>query len=211
VLKDENGYLMENIWQFSKIYRDVPESTQRYSRYDPTVIWSHPAEVHVDAEDNPNELYWKWREKGMKAPHPIRYPVGIKHRHTCIGTLIKTKDGWKKLDYVEGRRQIYLPTFLNLVRKQPQYKQLVKMLQEGKNLLIIEVDGPHQESLDYYREKYGVDADFIQDSTMLATFPNLNIMLNDVKHSFGHGYCLAWALLETQRQQTQPSAVKRIV
>lgn len=74
-------------------------------------------------------------------------------------------------------------------------KKLKKWLQEGKNLLIIEVDGPHQESLDYYKEKYNVDDDFIVNSTMLATKENLEIMLNDTKHPFGHMYCLAACLL----------------
>lgn len=37
--------------------------------------------------------------------------------------------------------------------------------------------------------------DFIEGSTMLANDHNLNIMLNDTKHNFGHGYCLAWTLI----------------
>ena len=31
---------------------------------------------------------------------------------------------------------------------------------------------------------------------MLITPENLNIMLNDPKHPYGHGYCLAKALLQ---------------
>lgn len=69
------------------------------------------------------------------------------------------------------------------------------MLKDGKNLLIVEVDGPHGESLDYYKKKYKVDDNFIEDDTILATKENLKIMLNDTKHAFGHGYCLAVALL----------------
>lgn len=34
VLQDEDGSIMENIWQFSKCYEKVPQSTQRYSRWD---------------------------------------------------------------------------------------------------------------------------------------------------------------------------------
>lgn len=42
---------------------------------------------------------------------------------------------------------------------------------------------------------YNVDDSFIQNHTMLATKENLNIMIDDIKHPFGHGYCLAMALL----------------
>lgn len=31
---------------------------------------------------------------------------------------------------------------------------------------------------------------------MLITKENISIMLNDTKHPFGHGYCLAMALLD---------------
>ena len=37
---------------------------------------------------------------------------------------------------------------------------------------------------------------FIKYKTMLATKENLDIMLNDTKYPFGHGYCLAAALLD---------------
>ena len=69
------------------------------------------------------------------------------------------------------------------------------MLREGKNLLIVDVDGPHQESLDYYKETYQVKDDFIENGTILVTKKNVNIMLKDTKYSFGHGYCLAMALM----------------
>jgi hypothetical protein len=70
------------------------------------------------------------------------------------------------------------------------------MLSQGKNLLILEVDGPKQESLEYYKEKYGVDDTFIEKKTVLATQENLSIFLDDTKHAFGHGFCLASALQE---------------
>jgi hypothetical protein len=59
----------------------------------------------------------------------------------------------------------------------------------------IEVDGPHQESMGYYQDEYKVADDFIVDDTMLVTEETVKIMLNDSKHCFGHGYCLAMALL----------------
>src|SRR5688572_7713830 len=47
LLKNSNGQIMENIWQFSKVYSTVPSTIQRYSRYDDRVIWNHPSEQHL--------------------------------------------------------------------------------------------------------------------------------------------------------------------
>jgi hypothetical protein len=44
---------------------------------------------------------------------------------------------------------------------------------QGENLLIIEVDGPHQEDLQYYKDKYGVSDNFIENGTMLVTKDNI--------------------------------------
>lgn len=75
-------------------------------------------------------------------------------------------------------------------------------LENGENLLICEVDGPHQESLEYYREKYKVQESFIENNSIEVTFENMKIMLEHTKHSFGHGYCLALALLEMDKEFT---------
>ncbi len=201
---------LENIWQFSKVYETVPASKQTYSRFDRTVIWEWPAQTHViKNKDETIELtpeYYEWRRAGF-VNEAVRYPVGFKHRSQCIGSL-KDEDDEQLLDYIDARKQIYVPNYLKAVQNLPssessnnktktnQFKQLQQMLKEGKNLLIVEVDGPHQESLDYYKKKYHVKDDFIEDNTILATKENLKIMLNDVKHAFGHGYCLAMALLD---------------
>ena len=66
--------------------------------------------------------------------------------------------------------------------------------------MIIEVDGPHQESLNYYKHTYGVSEDFIDKNTISVNENNMKIMLNDTKHPFGHGYCLAMALLDKDEE-----------
>lgn len=196
VVTTEKGVVFENLWQFSKLYESVPESKQTYSRYDSTVIWEHKAEKHVDSKGNPTEAYWAWREKGFNCPYPVRYPVGMRHRGRCLCALWeKEENTFYELDYIEARKNIYLPEYIKCIKKLPKFKELSERLKKRENLLIIEVDGPHEESLDYYKEKYGVKDDFIENSTMLATKENLDIMLNDEKHPFGHGYCLAWGLL----------------
>lgn len=101
-------------------------------------------------------------------------------------------------NYIEARKKIYMSTYRELAKKENKFLELKNKLNNGESLLIIEVDGPHQESLDYYKEKYQVPDDFIKNGTMLATIDNLNIMLNDDKYPFGHGYCLAAELLDLE-------------
>lgn len=194
VLRDEKGRIFENLHQSAKVYGTVPATQQPYSRYDPRIIWDHPAEVHVIEREEGYELqdaYYAWREKLMSCPYPVRYPVGYDHRHTCLFAL---DENYTPLDYIESRKKIYFTLYVDLVKKEKQFRELQKRLYNGENLLIIEVDGPHEESLGYYMTKYGVKDNFIENNTILANKENLEIMLNDTKHPFGHGYCLAAAL-----------------
>jgi hypothetical protein len=206
VIKDKKGRVFENVWQFSKLYEKVPATIQRYSRYDSKIIWEHKEEKHIDEKGNPTKEYWNWRKKGMYSEYGIRYPLGYGKQHSCITALYKVKtekdENGKKthfyecLNYIQARKQIYLKEYCKIVKKIEKFKKLKEMLNNGLNLLIIEVDGPRKESLPYYKEKYKVDDSFIENNTILITKPNMEIMLNDPKHPFGHGYCLALALLD---------------
>ena len=194
LLADETGRLFENIYQGSKCYRDIPATKINYSRWDNKVIWNHPAETHVDPNGNILPAYWQWREKVMNHNYHLRYPVGKAHASKCLFAIPEDNLN-ERLDYVESRKRIYAKLYIDLVRKHPKYQELLDKLNNGTNLLITEVDGPHRESLDYYKEKYLVGDDFITADSMEADDHYIGIMLNDTKHPFGHGYCLAMALL----------------
>ena len=195
-LKDSKGCIMENIWQFSKIYKTVPETTQKYSRYDQTIIWDYKTEKHIDTDSNILPGYWTWRKKGMNNKYPVRYPVGYKNMSKCA-YAIPNHDPNLKLDYIDARRKIYIPLYCELAKADRTYfSKLKSRLAQGENLLIIEPDGPHQESLGYYQSKYNVEDDFIESYTMLVTEENITIIAFDDSHAFGHGYCLAMALLD---------------
>jgi len=208
-LTDEKGRIMENYWQFSKIYRNVGNSEQKKSRYDKSIIWSHPAETHVVTDNGIDKItneYKQWRNKGMHCKEPIRYPVGFYNRHNCMGAYVyKTNpDGSESdeidtsvlLDYISSRKQIYIKKYCELVKQHPLFLELKEMMKVGINLLIVDVDGPHQESIPYYVDTYHVSPNFIQQDTVLINQENINILLNDPKHPFGHGYCLAMALMD---------------
>jgi hypothetical protein len=194
-LRDNNNFIMENIWQFTKVYREVPESKQFYSNWDKTVIWDHPKEVHYNGieefnKDNLTEEYFKWRMKGLKNRYAVRYPVGRNHRHECMGLYMNGN----LYNYIDARKEVYLPLYISLLDGKEKFVELLDILKKGTNILLMEVDGPDGSILDYYKRTYDVEDNFIENNTMLATKENLTIMLNDSKKPFGHGYCLAVAL-----------------
>lgn len=45
---------------------------------------------------------------------------------------------------------------------------------------------PHQESLEYYKNKYNLADDFIVNHTILVNKHNMDILLNDEKYPFGN-------------------------
>lgn len=192
-LKDEQERIMENVWQGSKIYQSIPPISQTL-RGTNQISWEHPAEIHIDENNNITKEYWNWRYKLMNNLYPVRYPVGFEHRKNCVCAYAEN-DLMTPLDYIAGRKAIYSPLYIELAKKHPQFEELRQRHLAGENLLIIEVDGPHQESLPHYQEKYGVPDNWIENHTIEINRENLNIMLNDSKHAYGHGYCLASALL----------------
>lgn len=202
-LCDDDHRIMENIWQASKVYNTIPSNTSYQSRYTNLIVWQHDAETHIDPKTNEiTKEYWNWRKKLENNKYPVRYPVGYNHRHNCKFALADIGNGKysKPLNYIEGRKMIYVPLYTKLVKKTNNFKKLQTRLNNGENLLIVEVDGPHQEALKYYKGKYNVNDDFIEKDTMLINEQNINIMLNDEKYPFGHGYCLAMALLDKENE-----------
>lgn len=201
-LADEQGRIMENVWQFSKVYPRVERVRQAKSRFEPVVVWDHPAETHLrDAgapptPDNLTPEYWAWRQKGMDAPYAVRYPPGFGAMSQCVGLLAETEGGYAgPLGYVDARKALYVPLYCRLARRSPLLAELRAAYLRGARLLIAEVDGPHQESLAHYQQAHGVGPDFIERDTVVANEANLRVLLNDPLHPFGHGYCLAAAIL----------------
>lgn len=204
VLRDGRGRIVENKWQAWKVYEWVPEVSQTEHRYSSKVVWKHKREIHAKWDEKNQKCdvlpaYLLWRQKLENCEYPIRYPVGYEHRHKCLFSLDERDDFTidpTPLTYIEARKAIYIKCYEEAVREVPLFQKLKERLEGGENLLIIEVDGPHEETMPYYIQKYNVPNNFITNGTMLATKENLQIMVNDEKHPYGHGYCLAALLLD---------------
>ncbi len=192
-----NGEIMENSWQFRKIYPFVPKRTERYSRWDQTIVWDWQEEVHLDTNRNTTDAYWNWRNTGLANPYPVRYPGGIKNRHNCVGFI---DDQGVVYDYVSSRQK-YLEMYVEAIntdigrdskgRSSSQRLANLRDVYTKEDILICEPDGPRLDSEHY--ASIGVELD--ENGTILATKETLTRLYNDPKYPFGHGYCLAWYLL----------------
>eukprot|EP01083_Nonionella_stella_P011084 31536_1 len=190
-LCDDQGRRIENIWQFSKVYKSIEEQNQiKFGK----VKWVYPA-VKKCLDDNGTltEEYWKWRDTGMKHQKAVRFPVGRANRFECLYSVVD-RGNPQPINYIEARKKIYIPQYTAALIQCDKFKQLKRMYEDGQYLLISEFDGPLYQDYDYYQDKYGKMDIVLEGNVMIPTKENLKILLNDTKHPFGHGYCIAMAL-----------------
>jgi hypothetical protein len=222
---------MECIWQFAKIYKRVPPTR------DGKTGWKWPEEIHFKTKKIknadgtvkrvkkiPNDRYWAWRKAGMNYKYAVRYPVGFAYRHECIGHLWSknaskipsdlegnSKRSRSKMimySYKSARIHIYSRLYIKMARKTNEFKLLRKLLKQGYNLQILDVDGPDiNAATDLKTKKVKKPYDQIPkgdygDSgvgSIEINEKNTKLLLNDTGQPFGHGYVLAVALLKKSK------------
>lgn len=174
----------ESFWQAWKVWKHVDKQTQ-YN-------WKHPAEDHLNVKTNlPNEAWYEWHRKLLANPTAVRRPNG-----RAIPEFAYYCD--EKLDVVQARKRIYIPVLQKLYRAHPVYQQLVKMVERGENICILEPDGP---SL-FYKFPNGIDVDIhtlirLQDATTCTeAYPGMEVQNGSKYFPYGHGYVLALTILE---------------
>jgi len=189
---DKECPTFETFWQAQKVWKKV--STQKSWQ------WTWKSETHVDEEENPNENWHIWHEALLKNKHAVRRPNGRN---------IPLYAWWhgKKLGIVEARKEIYIPYLQTLYRAHPVYKKLYKLVvEEGKNICILEPDGPK-----HWLFENGAELDLetlyaLQNVTELKDFPGLTDDQTKTLESgkryvpYGHGYVLALTLLEDSQK-----------
>lgn len=207
-LRDDNGRLHENIWQFSKIYEKVPAQKQKSG-------WYWKLERHVETEQvkrlyttddvNSHVLneYWRWRKEGMEFMSPVRYPVGFTERHNCLGCIWPYDDDYsqinnphypmKILGYVEARKKIYSKVYMELAKKTDEFLKLKSLLEDGYNLQILDVDCAQPNcGLEMTPGIYGEDG----VGSVEINEKNIKFLLNNTDVPFGHSHALSCLLLD---------------
>lgn len=185
-MKDINGVIMENYWQFSKIWEKVYAIKQPISQWDSKSRWEHDNETHLENGEITEE-YWRWREKGMNHTKWVRYPNSYKHHSKTVGSVIGTPYNHQVLNYIDARKKIYYEKYREIAIQTEQFKMLKKMLDNGINIQINEVDGPT------YMDEYPYN--LVNNGSIEITEETLIGLINNPSQAFGHGYSLAAALL----------------
>lgn len=139
------------------------------------------------------KLYKRWKKSIWKCQKPIRYPNTRNRVSRTQFTLLKYKNSQnkikkKRLDYIQSRKRIYYKEYIRLARKTKEYQELLQMLINGKHLLISEIDVPA-------KHKKSIYSDCDDNNNCKMTIKKLNKLIEDPNEPFGHGLCLAKALL----------------
>lgn len=104
--------IFENAWQFAKLY---PE--------------------HADTNGEPTSQYWTWAQNGWNSNTAFRYPAGKGRKPLC--------SLWNghRLNYIEARKQIYIPLYQESVKRTTAYQTLERLYRERGRLTLFDFDG----------------------------------------------------------------------
>lgn len=189
VLRDDQGHIMENAWQFSKLWPKTPNICTSVSRWSKREIrWAYNETVFVDEDHNPNDAYWAWRHEGMTWSRWVRYPVGYKHHNEALCSIVGTPLHYEKLDYIQARKQIYYRLYRDAVVQTLAFKKLKQRFDTGESIQINEVDGPSHDPA-------SPPFDQVIDGSLQIHADMLQRLIENPSQPFGHGYALAGALI----------------
>jgi hypothetical protein len=117
----------ENLWQYSKVYKGQTTLTDSDS-----------------LDIIPSTAWYSWREKGFNDPIAHRYPMG-----KGAIPLFSYWNG-KRLDYIQARKQIYIPEYIKNVSTTNDFKLLASLYhsitEANRDLILLDYDAyDHQE------------------------------------------------------------------
>lgn len=198
VMKDDNGIIMENYWQFSKIWKKVYKIRQPISQYDNSVRWEYDDEKHLEISGSADlkrfkilKEYYVWQQKGFNSKKWVRYPNGFNHHKETIGSVYRGKI----IGYIEARKKIYYKKYRDIAITKKLFKDLKERYENGENIQIVEVDGPAKGDTYPYNR--------VQTSgglgSLKITKKRLIALINNPDQAFGHGYCIASMLLGVEK------------
>jgi hypothetical protein len=179
-LKFPDNIIFENFWQSFKVWEKVEKQK--------SPEWNWSEEVHIDAQQNPNALWLKWHNTLIRHDKPVRRPNG---------KAVPLYAYWngQKLNTVDARKQIYIPYMKLLYRTHPVYQKLLQKVKSGKNIILVEPDGP---LLEAYPDGLEVNLPLLY--TLIDRMNYAEEGYPDRYRPYGHGYVLAMTLLEDLEQ-----------
>ena len=134
---------VENGWQFSKVYMG-----------------------YANGDAGPSEEYFKWALLGWSDKKAHRYPMGKRAK-----PLYSFWDN-QILDYIDARKQIYIPLYRQAVTKTQEFDYLKQVADSGRKIYLWDFDGYDHRSM---------------GRTLVQ-------VANDPKKTMGHAFVIAMLL-----------------
>lgn len=209
ILTDEDGRVVNNIRQFSKLFTYVDEQKQLLTQSIRTESapwrWQHEKETHIDPILKiPTEKYWAWRKKGMANPFSVSYPNGYNSSNFNSGFLVEAKPSdddifcvdmttqppipYRRISALEERKVLFCPLYTRLCTKHPKFIELMNHVNLGRNIIIADCDGP---LFSWFANTPLCDLFTIENCMLIDKKETIQFLLNDTRHPFGHGYAIA--------------------
>ena len=168
--------VFENWWQYSKMFDELG---------------------HIGPDGLPTQKWFEFRKKGWAKMKGDRHPVGTRtndvmfvddsgknrYRYMKASCQAADKEGKAIMGYVSSRKYLYSHVYCELVKLQPGFHELKKMVDSGMNVQILDVDGPREEK------------------SVVITKEELRRRIEDTSSPMGHGFFLAAMLLGIEREE----------
>jgi len=130
------GQCLENVWNFSAIYPEIPAYAHAYSK------WQRGAEQHIDpVADAVLPAYWEWRQDGMN--HPVHVPfTGAPGFGKPFAYIQDTPESPGRelplfLGTKDARVKIYCRLYAELAPYAPSFDRLQEALDRGDNVVLV--------------------------------------------------------------------------
>lgn len=141
---------------------------------------------HIDNDGNVTDEYFKWRDEWFKKPHAEK---NTRHTNKSLGyepgdcqfSLIYENGVYKRLNYIETRKRLYIPMYAKMVYNSPTYKAIKKLVDEGKKVALVDFDAYNYYNKDYKNGIYK-DINCIKDA------------INNPRFKAGHAFVLKMLL-----------------
>jgi len=137
-LKTDDGYIMENVWQSCKVYKDLP--AHKYKKFN-LLMWKQKSEKHIDDNNKLTDAYFAWKQRLMENKVPVVYPCGYSNRNKYEFVFHENN----VYNLHDGFYNIYIPMYLHLIQKNIRFSELHYNISNGQNVLIICDNLPYEE------------------------------------------------------------------
>jgi hypothetical protein len=143
--------IFENRWQYGKMW---------------------PTANHINADGSPSPEWFKFRAKGYASNIPKRRPLPKKQ----YGFATSSFYNGRVHGYVESRKLIYVPEYMELIRHSSAIREMRDHLDEGTSILVLDNDAPPKTM---WREGREMTQELWDE------------MIDNKDLPFGHGYVVA--------------------